>query len=214
MADEHDVHLIRLLLRLVLREDSSCVDVGAHEGLFLRDIVRIAPLGHHHAVEPLPTYAGALRREFPGVAGHEVALGDADGRAEFHHVVTNPGYSGLRRRSYPRSTERVEVPQVPLRRLDDLVPAGTTVALLLEGRPYIVFEHGRGAAEYYGTTPAMLHDLLVREYGLAIFTLDGSGPLAEEAFTSIHGRGAAWNFIARPYRRPHGAVTAHVPQIA
>src|SRR5581483_4566427 len=79
--------LTRAVMRRVVRPDSSGVDVGAHRGSLLRELVRLAPAGRHHAFEPLPFLADALRRRFPSVRVHEIALSDASGRAAFAHVV-------------------------------------------------------------------------------------------------------------------------------
>jgi hypothetical protein len=47
-----------------------------------------------------------------------------------------------------------------------------------------VFEHGRGAAEYYGVRPEQVYDLLVDEGGLEISVmedwLNGERPLSRE----------------------------------
>ena len=65
--------------------------------------------------------------------------------------------------------------------------------------PYVVFEHGLGAADHYGTSPAMVHRLLVGECGLSIFTLDGHGPLSEDELAGIFAANQVWDFVARPY---------------
>lgn len=48
-------------MRRMLGADSNCMDVGANEGLMLR----YAPRGIHHAFEPLPHLAQALRVNDP-----------------------------------------------------------------------------------------------------------------------------------------------------
>jgi len=218
-VDDRDRRLILSILAYVLREDSCCVDVGCHLGDLLAHMVRLAPRGRHWAFEPLPDLAADLRRQFPTVAVHEAALSDHDGEAEFHHVVTNAGYSGLRRRSYDRPDERVELIRVRTRRLDDLLPADHPVDFIkidVEGaelevlrgalstlrrcRPHVIFEHGRGAADHYGTTPTMVHRLLA-DCGLAVFHLDGTGPLPEATFVETFETNRAWNFLARPYHQ-------------
>lgn len=217
-VDHRDQASLHRLLGYVLREDSNCVDVGCHQGAVLWQMVARAPRGRHHAFEPLPHLAAALRARFPAVAVHELALSEEAGDAAFHHVVTNAGYSGLRRRTYERPDERVERVVVRTARLDDLIPAELPIAFVkidVEGaelqvlrgaertlrawRPYVVFEHGRGAADHYGTTPEMVHRLL-DGCGLAVFGLDGEGPLDEAALRGIYDAGSAWNFLARPYR--------------
>jgi FkbM family methyltransferase len=178
-AKDYDAQTEAVLLR-VLHRDSNCVDVGCHRGSILDMMLRRAPDGHHIGVEPLPELAARLRTKYAdrrNVEIREVALGSEAGTTTFQHVVTNSAYSGLRRRDYPREEEVREL-TVQLARLDDLVPAARRVTIIkidVEGgelgvlrgatgilrrdRPFVVFEHGLGAAEFYGTTPDTVWDL-------------------------------------------------------
>jgi FkbM family methyltransferase len=151
------------VLSHVLGRASVCVDGGAHEGSILQHMLRFAPDGRHHAVEPLPHLAGRLRAEFPGVTVHQCALAERDGQAAFTFVKNDPGYSGLRRRDYDRPDPLTRQLAVRTRRLDDLLPPDCPVAVIkldLEGgeyhallgaratvrrcRPVVVFEFGLG----------------------------------------------------------------------
>ena len=179
------------------------------------------PDGHHIAVEPLPHLARDLRERFPTCEVHEVAL-DATGGDEvsFHHVVTNPGYSGLRRRRYDRPHEDVELITVRTATLDSLVPRGVLVSLIkidVEGgelgvllgaagtlercRPMIVFEHGLGASDFYGTRPEDIHDLL-SGHGMAVSLLQrhvaGEAPLSRQEFVRQFETCENYYFIAGP----------------
>jgi FkbM family methyltransferase len=219
--EDRDARCLLLILSYLLTEDSCCVDVGAHRGDVLALCRALAPRGRHFAFEPIPALAAQLRERFPGVDVHELALSDAAGEADFHHVVTNPGYSGLRRRSYDRPDERVETISVRTARLDEVIPAEQRVDFVkidvegaeqqvLQGavrtlarwHPHVVFEHGRAAAGHYGTTPAMVHRFLAEQCGLAVFTLDGRGPYSAEEFSELCDAGSWWNFLARPYATP------------
>ena len=105
----------RTLLRLlshVLREDSCCIDIGAHTGFVVDLFCRLAPKGDHVAFEPLPELAAALRAAYQSVEVHTLALSDETGEADFVHVVTNPGYSGLRPRRHDPARERSETIRV------------------------------------------------------------------------------------------------------
>ena len=73
-------------------------------------------------LEPQPLAAQALRTSFPGVQVFELALADFEGESTFQYVVTNPGYSGLRLRDYPRPDETIETLRVRVDRLDRLIP--------------------------------------------------------------------------------------------
>lgn len=154
------------VMRRVLTATGTAVDVGAHRGTILRHMLTLAPGGRHFAFEPLPAFAAGLRRRFPSVEVHEVALDDHPGQAVFHHVVTNPSYSGLRRRPYPDAEDVVQPLTVRTARLDDLVPPDAPVQfvkidvegselsvlrgarrLLRRWRPVVVLEHGRAGAD-------------------------------------------------------------------
>jgi FkbM family methyltransferase len=218
--ERYDLELVTLMAR-VLRPDSNCIDVGAHTGAMLEAMLVHAPSGHHLAFEPIPHYAEALRRRFPGVQVHECALSDRRGPVTFHHVVTAPAYSGLRRLNYPEGNQAVETLTVMSERLDDVVSVTMPITLIkvdVEGaelqvfrgasntirrcQPFIAFEHGRGGADYYGTTPAAVYDLLVGDLGLKITLLARwlarERPLSRTSFVSHYDRGTDFFFLAHP----------------
>jgi FkbM family methyltransferase len=219
--DRADNALLGTLLGEVLAPDSCCVDVGAHEGDVLADMVRLAPRGRHIAFEPLPEQAARLAARFPQVEVHQLALSDHAGEATFVHVRTRPGWSGFRERPYP-GVEEVERLTLRVEALDDALPPGFVPALVkidVEGaerevlagaavtltrhRPVVVFEHGLGSADHFGTEPRHLWELLVDASGLQISGLDGDGPYTLGAFERIYARRERVNFVARPVgRRP------------
>ena len=69
--------------------------------------------------------------------------------------------------------------------------------LLRRHRPTIVFEHGIGASENYGSGPDDIHGLLVDDLGMRIFDLDGTGPYTAEEFRAVFSQ-PIWNFMAVP----------------
>jgi FkbM family methyltransferase len=205
----------RLLMSFCLAADANCVDVGAHGGALLREIVRCAPEGRHIAFEPLPAQAAGLRRDFPGVDVREVALSDQEGTMPFVHVETNPELSGLRERDYA-ADERLASITVDVQRLDDALPDGYVPALVkidVEGaellvlrgaaetlrahRPIVLFEHGAGAAERYSSEPSAAIHALLGEVGLRIFDIDGGGPYSRERFVGMFHR-PLWTWVAHP----------------
>jgi len=216
-----DNELAARVMTRILRPESNWVDVGTSTGDILWHVLRRAPRGRHVAFEPIPANAAILRARFPPrVTVHTMALSDTTGETEFQHVASNQGYSGLKRRTYPRAEEQVVTIRVPVARLDDVLPADFRVDALkvdVEGaelgvlrgaartlrqwRPYVLFEHGRGAADCYGTTPEMIYDLLVGEYGLRISLpeawLDGRPPLDRAGFVAQFG-GDNCNYLAHP----------------
>jgi FkbM family methyltransferase len=211
-AYQDEVNL-RLLLAFTLSHDSNCIDVGSYEGRFLSDIVRVAPHGQHIAYEPLPHLAGVLAQAFPGVEVRNAALSDVEGQSEFMYARNLPSYSGLRRRAYPRAAD-IEVLSVRTERLDDHLPVGYVPSLIkidvegaeqlvIEGametlkrhRPIVVFEHGKGGSDYYGTSPRDVFSLL-NTAGLRIFDMDGNGPYTLLQFEETYKRNDRWNFVA------------------
>lgn len=221
-VDRRNVDYDRWTAQIVQRTlgpADSAVDVGAHSGLILRTILEAAPEGRHLAFEPLPHLAEGLRRDFPGVEVHEVALADAEGEVEFHHVTTNPSYSGLRARELD-GPEEVEVIRVRTARLDDVVDPELPVRLLkvdVEGgelgvlrgaprllarrRPVTVFELGRGAAGAYGTTAGDVFDLFAG-HDMAVSRLDahlaGEAPLSRDELDHHYATGDQYYFVAHP----------------
>ena len=217
-ADDRDNRAIATLLRRHLRADTAVIDVGCHEGRFLEAVRQHAPRGRHLAFEPLPTFAAQLRQRFPDVTVHELALSDTVGEVLFHHVVTNPGYSGIRQRRLDRSGERVVQVAVRTAILDDLVEAAHPIGLLkidVEGaelqvlrgaqrtlrraRPFLLFEHGQGGAAAYGTEPEQVFDLL-DGLGYTIHGLDEGPAYDRLGFRAEFDGGQHWNFWARPVR--------------
>jgi FkbM family methyltransferase len=213
-ADVRDHELLVALMQRELREDAGCLDVGAHVGSVLREIVRLAPRGRHVAWEPLPALAEELRARFAGVEVREAALADEAGRRELTHVIDEPGWSGLATRPTPADGP-IETLTVRCERLDDVlsdvvhprfvkIDVEGAEVLVLRGaqetlrahRPLIAFEHGRGSVEYHGSGPEDVHQLL-SDLGYEISGLDGDGPYGAARFAAIHASGERVNFIAR-----------------
>jgi FkbM family methyltransferase len=209
-----DDRAILLILDMVLQEDSNCIDVGAHAGAVLSAMLRLAPRGQHMAWEPLPHLASRLQTQFPSVDVRCAALSDHGGEEEFVFVTTNPGQSGLRQRAHDQP-EEIERIRVTVESLDDTIPAGYVPALIkidVEGaegevlrgakktivnhRPVVVFEHGVGGADRYGTTSDELFQLFVEEAGMRIFDMDGVGPYSRSEFSAAF-EAPMWNWVAR-----------------
>jgi hypothetical protein len=148
-------------------------------------------------------------------------LSDTAGETTFQHVVSNPGYSGLLRRRYDRPEEEVVEIRVRLARLDDLVAANAPIrlvkidvegaelqvlrgaaAMLRRDRPFVVFEHGQGAADCYGTRPEQVFDLFA-ECGLRLSLMGdwlagGRSALSREAFVDEFDAARNYYFLAHP----------------
>jgi FkbM family methyltransferase len=218
------------VIRRVVQRDSNCVDVGCHAGMVLDHLLAFAPAGHHFAFEPLPDLFRALQGRYagrPNVALYRAALSDTTGPSTFHHVVSNPGYSGILQREFDRPREKVVKINVELLRLDDIVPAGLPIRfikidvegaelqvlrgaarVLRESRPYVLFEHGLKASDVYATTPQAVHDFL-SGFGLRISVmsdwLEGNGRvLAREDLVDQFQNGRNYYFLAHPWDVPAG----------
>ena len=195
--------------------DGHCIDVGAHAGEILEDLVRVAPDGRHIAYEPLPAFASELQAAFPAVDVRTKALANENGERTFTHVVGNPGWSGFRQRPTPHAEAFVPM-TVEVERLDDALPDAFRPAFIkidvegaelevLQGaletlkayRPIVAFEHGAGSADHYGTEPGDVHSLLTRDARLRIYDLAGDGPYSVADFRRAFAEGLRVNFVAR-----------------
>ncbi len=175
-------------------------------------MLRVAPAGHHIAFEPLPHLAEDLRSTFPQVTVHQSALFNVAGGAEFTHVRgVSDGLSGLRSRPPAPGDDAIsEVIDVQVQVLDEILDPDYVPSLIkidVEGaelqmiqgaiqtlrqyRPIVIFEHGSGAAELYGTTPSDVYRLLADDIGLRIFDLDGRGPYGQQS-SSARSTPASW----------------------
>lgn len=213
LADENHA---RLLMSFCLRRTSNCLDVGASHGLFLTEICRLAPNGYHIAYEPIPALHNRLVERFRDVEIRQRALSNADATATFVHVCdeTLEGYSGLKRRPYPRDVA-TELLTVETERLDGHTPAGWFPSFvkidvegaeilvldgagqtLREAKPIIAFEHGANGCADFGGSDDELHKLITQGLGLRLFDMDGVGPLDRTEFEDKLATGNHWNWIA------------------
>ena len=211
--DRVDNEHMSLLMAFALTEDANCVDVGAHSGAILREMVRLAPRGRHIAYEPLPEFAARLAAEFPGVDVRNAAVSNESGEAMFFRMVGGEMQSGLKLRT-GTPPETGQPFSVRVETLDETLPADYVPALIkidveggerqvIEGAmetlsrhaPVVVFEHGPGAEREYQTSPEQVYDLLVSGAGLRIFDIDGLGPYSRNQFVETYHR-PIWNFVA------------------
>jgi FkbM family methyltransferase len=178
------------VMRRCMGAESLGIDGGAHRGDFLRQMLRVAPRGRHYAFEPLPQLTEELSQLFPTVRVLPWALGRESGTADFCHVINDPGYSGLRERTYDRPDPELQRLKVRVVRLDEVLDEGDAPAFIkldLEGgeydallgaeatirrhRPIIVFEAGEPSSGHYGVTPQMIHALFRERFGYGLNTM-------------------------------------------
>ena len=177
----------KAVIKKVLRPDSLCIDVGCFKGDILQGMIASAPNVRHKAFEPVPDQYAFLKEQFGNKADiFPYALGDENKQTTFHHVVSNPTYSGLQQRQY-KGEETINEIAVEVRKMDDVIGQDIPVTLIkidVEGgeydvmqgaaailnkwHPYLIFEHGIGGADKYGVKPGDVHDLLVNMLGYRI----------------------------------------------
>lgn len=205
------------VMRRVLHKDSNAVDVGGHDGDILKEMIRFAPNGTHYCFEPIPVFAHKLRSKFPNAKVFEMALADAKGETTFQYVKSNPAYSGLKKRQYT-GEERIEEINVKIEKLDDIIPEKTPVHLIkidVEGgelgvlkgahriieqwKPVVIFEHGKGASEFYKTTPEDVFNFFDHS-GMKISLLEnfiqGGKALSKTDFIEQYEKEINYYFIA------------------
>ncbi len=220
----------KVALQALLKEDSNCLDVGAHVGSTLRRLMDLAPAGEHMAIEADPDKAAALAERFPSVTVVNAAVSSTSGPGRFYRARRS-GFSSLRP---PIDSEVAGEIDVSVIRLDDLIdgvapgvtaeiPAFDFVKLDVEGaelpalqggevflkrhRPLVLFECGpNGTMDAFGYSRRDLFDYLQDlDYEVhAIFDfVYGRAPLSAVEFDkagSYPYRG--FNYLALPVGHP------------
>jgi FkbM family methyltransferase len=205
-------------LRRVLQQDTNGIDIGCHIGSFLQRMVTLAPNGRHHAVEPVARKAAWLRRKFPGVVVHEVALSDHDGEAAFFVNRSQSSYSGLR----ARESGPIDESRVTCRRLDGVIWADARIGfikidvngaelhvlqgaleLIARDRPAILLECTLGGLRDYGVRAEEVYDTVTRKAGCRVYLLKDylaeAGPLDLQRFCrSMEYPFQAFNYAVVP----------------
>nr|NQU92693.1 FkbM family methyltransferase [Bacteroidota bacterium] len=211
------------ILKKELKSNSNCIDVGGLKGEIMEYILKKAPGGIHSIFEPIPEYAGMIKKKFANtsVTLYQMALCDQAGELEFNYVVNYPSYSGLKKRDYP--DEKAEVKKIKVRtdQLDHVIPPGLKIELIkidVEGaefnvlkgavntirksKPIIIFEFGLGASEYYGSTPEDLFDFMDKELNYSINLLDrylkNKPSLSRDELSRQYNQRINYYFVAYP----------------
>jgi FkbM family methyltransferase len=211
------------IIKNICFADSNCIDVGAHTGDILEVMFKNAPLGTHYAFEPVPFLYEVLWRKyqyFSNIKVTDIALSNETGTSNFNYVMSNPAYSGLIKRKYDRPHEEDITLMVKVDKLDNVLPADYKVDVikidveggelnvmkgavntLKEHKPYVIFEHGKGSSEYYGSSPDQVFDLLA-SCGLKISRLKDfikkRPPMNRDKFIDTYNRNSDYYFIAHP----------------
>jgi FkbM family methyltransferase len=209
-------------LEKTIIDHMNCIDVGCHLGSVLNEILRYSPHGEHIAVEPLAYKAELLRRKYPQVQIHQIALGDRNGSVEFLWNPRRSGFSSLKRSNGAPGLEAIKV---EMKKLDDIVPEKKPIGLikldvegaelfvfkgarriLAESRPIILFECAMSGISSFEITPAQVFDFITRDLDFRIYLLKdwlGQGPpldLPRFESAMIYPF-QAFNFVAAPLER-------------
>jgi FkbM family methyltransferase len=208
------------IIKRNLKKDFNCIDIGCHKGEILDLIIKYAPNGKHFAFEPIPTLYNALKNKYQAAEVVTIlpyALADTEGTSTFNYVKNAPAYSGIRKRRYDIQNPDIEVINVDLKRLDSVVQIPIDFIkidvegaefgvlkgakqLLLNSKPLILFECGKGASDYYGTEPRELFKFMTAEIGFKIFTLDAflntKKNLSEDEFALCFENNSEYYFVA------------------
>jgi len=213
--------LTDLVFKKVLKHDSKCVDIGCHTGTILQMMMKYSQNGTFYCFEPIPHLYKDLKNKYchhQNILIYDIALSDIAGESTFNYVITNPAYSGLIKRRYDRPNEEDTKINVKTDLLDRLL-LNTCIDLIkidVEGaelqvlrgakevikrdKPYVIFEHGLGAADYYETTPEDIYDLLNDYCGLCLNPLDqylkNNKPLLKNEFCEQFYKGLNSYFLA------------------
>lgn len=218
---EYD-RLTKVIMKQNIVSDANCIDIGCHKGEILEILIKQSPKGLHFAFEPIPPMFNELKKKFSKHKNTTIfpyALSDTEGQSTFHFVKNAPAYSGIKKRKYEINNPEIEKIDVQLKKLDDVIPAEIKINLVkidVEGaeygvlkggvemlkrnQPFIVFECGKGASEFYDKSPKDLYQLIHEEIGLNISTLKSflnkENPLSETAFVNCFETNKEYYFIA------------------
>jgi FkbM family methyltransferase len=212
----------RQVIAKVCHAHANFIDVGCHKGEVMDIVRQHATNGRHWGFEPIPDMFRDLTAKYAGTncIVVDIALSNENGTATFNYVVSNPSYSGLRKRQYDRPVEKDTTITVKTQKLDDFLPADFRPDLIkidvegaelfvLEGavetlrrhRPVVVFEHGLGASEFYDATPERIYDLF-EAAGMAVSLmpnwLNGLPPLTKDGLSKEFHQRSNYYFIAFP----------------
>jgi FkbM family methyltransferase len=216
---QYDSYTLKILNK-ILKTNSNCVDIGCHKGEILDTILTFSPSGKHFAFEPIPYLFDFLKEKYKSgnIVLYNVALFDTSGTTSFQHVLNAPAYSGIRKRKYATRDVEIDELKVQTDLLDNIIPETDMIDFIkidVEGaefgvlkgsiktvkrcKPFIIFEFGLGAADYYESKPEECYALISGEFGMRVSTLKGflkgSAALTLDQFCGLYQTGKEYYFI-------------------
>lgn len=213
--------LSKKIMKSIINNNTNCIDIGCHKGEILDTIVKLSPNGKHFAFEPIPELYNNLVAKFSTVKTFPFALSNVNKTTTFNYVKNAPAYSGIKKRKYAIENPDIEEIEVHLKKLDEIIPENITISfikidvegaelnvlkgakkLLIKNKPYIIFEFGLGASDYYNTQPEDIYDLLVSDIGMQISTLQNwigkKSSMNSTEFKNCFNTNSEYYFIAHP----------------
>jgi FkbM family methyltransferase len=210
------------VIKRICKSNSNCIDVGCHKGEILDYIRRIAPEGTHYGFEPIPELFERLNSKYKNTNCiiQQLAISNKKGKSSFNYVISNPSYSGFKKRKYDRPNEKIIEFFVDTDFLDNIIPKNLKIdfikidvegaeLLVFEGaeklikqdKPVIVFEYGIGGSDFYEPNPEKIF-LLLKNYDLRISLLEkwlkDLEPLTLDEFKREYHQKLNFFFIAYP----------------
>lgn len=215
--DKYDPQTIAVLKKYLV-PGSNCIDIGAHFGHILREILKYAPSGNHFAFEPIPALYEKLQKDFgKKVRVFNLALSDSKGSSEFTLFTDKPALSGFKKRP-DFGNQKVETFSVKTEKLDEIIPADIKIDLIkidVEGaevivlrgaketlrrnKPVVLFEFSSGGGSMYNTRPEEVYDLFATcdmQVSLIEYFLKGMQGFSREEFCGQYHKGYNYFFIA------------------
>lgn len=215
--------MTKAILAKHLREDSNCVDVGAHKGEMVDELRKYSKHGKIWAFEPLPHLFSQLKQKYAQDANVKVlsaALSNKQGTSSFNFVKNAAAYSGIKQRKYDIKNSQIEEIEVELNTLDAIIPQDVAIDFIkidvegaefdvlkgaretiLRANPLIVFECGLGASNFYGTEPESIFRFIKEELKKDFYTLKAflgkDKSLTLEMFKEIYLQNTDYYFIAK-----------------
>ncbi len=210
------------IFKQILKPDSNVIDVGCHKGEILDLILKFAPDGSHIGFEPIPSMYENLVKKYRAKSNcviSPIAVSNKIGTSSFNYVISNPSYSGIKKRSYDNPSEKDTKITVETNLLDNIIPPDQKIDLIkidveggemlvLEGakkiirnhKPVILFEHGLGASDFYETGPEDVFQFF-DGFGYEIYTLkeflNDEKPLKKETFNAQFYEKINYYFLAK-----------------
>ena len=212
--------LTKVIIKRIITKNSNCIDIGCHKGDILKLILSTAAQGNHYAFEPIPELYENLKVKFKDrVNIYPYALSDKDSETTFNIVKNDLAYSGIKKRKYAVKNPKIEEINVKLKLLDNIIPPNEKIdfikidvegaefnvlkgakEILKKNKPYVIFEFGIGASDYYDTNADEFYNFFVQNIGLKISQLNDfikkRKPLSLEEFKKSYDNTTDYYFIA------------------